>query len=144
MLKNEVKAEGIKRFKIKIEITSDQSKSSVQVIDVGPKTKWVKGSMSLNASINFGIDFSQSIPQLKKDPDVGGKILFKYNWEPKIAAVITGNSNNKSEWTFKKSENEYLDGKINLIVLIQRKKNVSKLNLNIINGESIYDFSWGT
>ncbi|MDH3312067.1 MAG: hypothetical protein OEM28_02835 [Nitrosopumilus sp.] len=140
MLKNEVKARGIKRFKIEAEITSDQSKSSVQVIDAGPKTKWVKKPMSLGVSVNVGIDFSQGVPQLKKDPNAGGKVLFEYKWEPKVAAVITGNSNNKAEWTFNKSKNEYLDGKIDLIVLIQRKKNVSKMNLIINKGESHYDF----
>jgi hypothetical protein len=100
--------------------------------DVAPKTEWVPK----NGSISFALDINSQILSLIPIPlpGVEPKVQFKYNWNPKVARIISGGTNQEAFWLFRGAEyRPRIDGDNQLTISFRTpaKLNVDKVSFRL-------------
>jgi hypothetical protein len=100
--------------------------------DVAPKTEWVP----MNWSISFALDINSQILSLIPIPlpGVEPKVQFKYNWNPKVARIISGGINQEAFWLFRGAEyRPRIDGDNQLTISFRTpaKLNVDKVSFRL-------------
>ena len=118
--------------------------NDVVIEDVAPKTQWVPK----NWSISFTLDVNSQILSLipLPLPGIQPKIQFKYDWNPKVAKVISGGTNQDAFWVFQGTVNKpHIDGDNQLTITfrIPVKSTVDKVNFRL-KGTAKIDLEWET
>jgi hypothetical protein len=75
---------------------------NIRVNDIGPKTEWKPKSYSLE--VDLSITASSDALKLLPTPSAEAKAIFKYAWNPKVAAVLAGGSANIMNWIFNRTD----------------------------------------
>jgi len=133
----QLKTRGAKRFEMLVSIEGDKEKAP-QFDDIGPSTAWVKSGWSgkLKITTDFIGDVLKLTP-VKITSPVSGEA--SYEWNPKVAAVVSGASGSEANWEFNATQGEFLDGQHKVFLMIRRPTQVTKLTLVVEKARVYYD-----
>ena len=106
--------------------------NDVVIEDVAPKTKWVP----TNWSISFALDINSKVLSLIPLPLSGiePKVQFKYDWNPKVAEIISGGTNQQAFWVFQGAgDRPRIDGdnQLTLTFRVPSKSNINKISFKL-------------
>jgi len=129
-------AKGVITFRIDASLLP-HGHGQAQADDVGPHTQWVLGSKSLDVNVGLNFDSLGQLLKLVALPDLSpitGRVVFKWQWSPKVGAVLSGSAGSSLFWQLSAADGQYVDGGHTLIGVIRRRRDVKKMWLRILPG----------
>lgn len=126
------KARGVKELSIDACMLGGVG-GTVQIQDIGPKTKWVEKAKSLDAELGLGLNVVGTLLSFAEPPvaSVTGKVVLRYKWNPKVSAVVSGFAGRHAAWHMKSTQGQYLDGSHTLLMIVRRTRSVKTLHLGL-------------
>jgi hypothetical protein len=95
--------------------------NDIVIEDVAPDTEWIPKNYSLSFTLDVDSQVLKLIPLPL--PGVAPKLQFKYDWNPKVAKVVSGGTNQDAFWLFQGDSNKpRMDGDNQLTIAFRTPK----------------------
>lgn len=106
--------------------------NDVVIEDVAPKTKWVPTNWSGSFTLDINSQVLSLIPLPL--PGIEPKVQFKYVWNPKVAKIISGGTNQAAFWAFQGGGDKPRivgDNQLTITFRIPAKSNIDKVSFRL-------------
>lgn len=123
---------GVKEFRLATQVTGANGERPPQADDVGRSTFWVPRNYSGKIALRIGISsFAGLLKFLGRAKDSLAEPLLeiKYEWNPKVAKVISGAVGSEADWVLGAVGGEFLEGGHQLAMIIRRPRGLKDLKL---------------